>query len=1578
MSTIHNVLAGLRQVSTSNRDLGTRFEKLIKAFLQMDPQFSERFTDVWMWAEWPDRAGLPDTGIDLVAKERMGGGLCAIQCKFYEPEHSISKDDIDTFLSASGKKHFTARLIVSTTDRWGSNAEEAIVGQAVPVNRLTLHDLEESWIDWSVFKPTHPDHLKLRPKNKQRPHQKLAHEQTKAGFEEFDRGQLVMACGTGKTFTSLKIAEDLVPEGGSVLFLVPSIFLLSQTLREWSAQVDRELQAFAVCSDAKVSKGKAENELDDIRIIDLAFPATTESDKLAKQFKAFGKKSLNVVFSTYQSIEVIAEAHKKGLPAFDLVFCDEAHRTAGVTAAGEKDSAFTLIHDAKKIKAKKRLYMTATPKIFADSARTQAREADAEVYSMSDEEVYGPVFHRLGFGDAVKQNLLTDYKVLVLAVSEKHVSKAFQEQFAANGELNLEDTAKMTGCWNGLSKRVMMDEEGNPVLGDEAPMKRAVAFCQNIAASKRFEAQFPKIIEQYREKYQPEEFLECELRHVDGTMDSTIRNGALSWLKDSTAGNTCRVLTNARCLSEGVDVPALDSVMFLNPRNSIIEVVQIVGRVMRKAAGKKYGYIILPVGIPADMSPEEALSKNDRFKVVWQVLQALRAHDDRLDLTINQLELNKKKPTQIQFIGVGGDDGDDSGAGHKDPKGRARDLQIAMNFPHLEEWRDAIFAKIVKKCGDRRYWETWAADIAKIAEQHITRIKAALEGKNSKYREAFEDFLDGLKANLNPSVNKDDAIEMLAQHLITKPVFDALFQDYAFSELNPVSQTMQRMVDAIAELAIGKEAESLEKFYESVRERVRTLDNDKARQDVVKELYEVFFEKAFPRLKERLGIVYTPIEVVDFIVHSVDAVLRSEFGSSLSEKDVHVLDPFTGTGTFMVRLLQSGLIKPEDLARKYRHELHANEIVLLAYYVAAINIESAFHAAHNSKYEPFEGICLTDTFQLQEEKGGMLEKMFPENNKRVRRQKSSPIRVIIGNPPYSVGAEKSDDGGSNTPYPVLDSRIRDTYAAKTAYTNKRSIYDSYIRAIRWASDRIKENGIVCYVTNGAFIDSNSADGLRKSLAEEFTSIYCFNLRGNARTQGEERRKEKGNVFGGGSRTPVAITLLIKNHSNKSKCEIKYHDIGDYLSREEKLAVVEGLKDVTHIDWKPIIPNSNADWINRRDPAFERFLPISDDLNLGVFESYSSGVKTNRDAWAYNYSSKLLERNVERMISYYNGCVANYKKLGGDWEKHATSSLADIKWTDDIKRHLKSGKLHAVESDSFRVSMYRPFCKQNIYFNKDWNWSRYLLPKYFPKRLSENLVISTSGAGASKGFSSIILKEIPNLHLCDSGYCFPLYAIEAPKKDTLFSNSEDDIKTSNITSASLAKFKGQYGTEVSDEDLFYYVYGILHSAEYKSRFESDLKKMLPRIPMAKDFWAFSKAGRALAEWHLHYETIEPYPVEEIATALAVQGNDFYRVEKMVFGKKGKEVDKTTIIFNSKVTLTGIPLEAYDYMVNGKSAIDWIMERYQVSIDPDSGIKNDPNDWSDDPRYILDLVKRIVRVSLETMKIVNSLPSLEEVS
>lgn len=1595
--TLENVLNSFREENIHNRYQGNRFERLICNYLKTDPLYAELYSDVWLWSEYPDRGNKPDTGIDLVAKERGTGEYTAIQCKFYDPAHVLQKADIDSFFTASGKRPFTKRLIISTTDKWSKHAEDALTNQQIPVSRLRVQDLDESPVDWSRFTPEKPENITLKPKKKLRKHQEDALGQVRSGFEKASRGKLVMACGTGKTFTALKIAETMVPEGGNVLFLVPSISLISQTLTEWASESVRKMNRFVVCSDPKAGKKKDE---EDINTHDLAFPAHTNPRLLAKQIKAIKeieKKHITVVFSTYQSIEVVAEAQKLGAPEFDLVICDEAHRTTGVERLehNEKEaSAFIRIHDQAFIKAKKRLYMTATPRIYDDASKGKAKEADVELYSMDDPAVYGEEFYRLDFSEAVRRGLLSDYKVMVLAVDEKYVNKAFQLQLAdQNNELNLDDVVKIVGCYNGLKKKTLrVDGDGGDTI-DPSPMHRAVAFSRSIKDSKKIRDLFANIIKEYEPKVDsdsetPTDFLHCEVEHVDGKDNALVRNERLQWLKANTAGdgNVCRILSNARCLSEGVDVPALDAVMFLNPRNSVVDVVQSVGRVMRKVEGKQYGYIILPIGIPADVPPEVALADNQKYKIVWQVLQALRAHDDRFNAVINQLDINKRRPDQIQIIGVSGETKE--GTNGNDPIA----IQTTFSFPHLEDWENAIFAKIVVKCGSRRYWESWAQDVAKIAERHIHRIKALLESSDAEYRNKFDKFLGGLRKNLNPSISEDDAIEMLSQHLITKPVFDALFENYEFTKHNPVSKTMQRMLDLLEKQSLEKETTALEKFYESVRERARGVDNAEGKQRIIIELYDKFFKAAFPRMAERLGIVYTPIEVIDFIIRSADDILRQEFGVSLTDKDVHILDPFTGTGTFIVRLIQSGIIKDADLERKYKDELHANELILLAYYIAAINIEEAFHGRTNKAYEPFEGIVLTDTFQLTEGKGLLEEQMFPDNNKRSRNQQAVDIRVIVGNPPYSVGQGSQNDDNQNLNYPHLNSRIESTYAARSDASNKRNLYDSYIRAIRWASDRINDKGIVCFITNGRFIDAGFADGMRKCIADEFTDIYVFNLRGFVKGRvGDDAKKEGGNIFN--ILTGVAITLLVKNPDKRGDGRIHYFDVGDYVSREEKLQKIRNVGSVSGLNWRLVTPNEQADWINVRDPAFAKFMAMTHGAGrgIGLFSEWSNGLLTARDAWAYNFSKPAVAKSIRSLILAYNNEVARYQRLVAgkpkdEWpdpERVVDKDPKKISWSSSLLPNVARGRKANFNAQMIVPALYRPYQKEWLYFDALMNHRVAQWPKLFPHAGAENLIIVTTAIGARREFSALITNSIPNYHLQDTGQCFPLYCFDEAPQDDLFGKAGEDrfVRRDAITDDAIRAYRKTYADDgIGKEDLFYYVYGLFHSPEYKTRFEADLKKQLPRTPFATDFWAFSKAGRELARWHLNYETVDPWPLQATGE-LDLGDATHYRVQKMVWAKNRVDGrltdDKTTLIYNSRITLGGVPPEALEYVVNGKPAIEWVMERYQVTTDKDSGITNDPNDWAkehDDPKYILNLVKRIITVSIETMKIVKSLPPL----
>ena len=1597
-----DILHKFRTESFTEKEKGTKFERLMRSWLLTDPRYNE-LEKVWLWEEFPGRKdfGGTDTGIDLVAKTEMGD-YWAIQCKCYAEDAAIDKPAVDSFLATSSRTfinevtfqttRFSNRVWISTTNHWGSNAEEAIRNQEPPVTRVGMADLESSPVDWQKLMDGLTGNSALVEGKKPRKHQldAISKAYTHYIVDGNDRGKLIMACGTGKTYTSLLIAEQLLGNKGLVLFMVPSIALLGQSLNAWSADAKSPIKAVCICSDSKASRktGKDFDDMDD-SIIDLAVPASTNPQSIASQLKKYrDHDGLVVVFSTYQSIDTVSAAQQEILSEtngtygiFNFIICDEAHRTTGVKITDRDESNFTKIHSDDNVQGRKRLYMTATPRLYGESAKIKASEKDCILCSMDDKALYGEEFYRVNFSYAVQNGLLTDYKVLVLTVSEDDVPDNIKRDITnSTTELNFDDTSKLIGVINGLSKMIQGDDH-RTWDADPRMMRRAVAFCSSIGSetkagtSKYVASVLPRISAQYEENLDAESLshtVSVTTKHIDGSMNSQERNGILQWLAEEPGNEReCRVVTNVRCLSEGVDVPSLDAVLFLSARNSQVDVVQSVGRVMRTfhkglPDEKKYGYIIIPIVVPSDVSAEEALDNNKTFDVVWAILNALRSHDDRFNAMVNKIALNKQKPNKQSYtpsVTIGR-----PGLGFQEGSEEARQMENAEIARQLElrfgELQDGMYAKLVEKCGDRLYWENWAKEIGLIAHKFIERISKLIQ--SGVHKKAFNEYLKGLQRDLNPSVDMAQAIEMLAQHIITRPVFDSLFADYQFVNNNAVSRSMQRMIDLLQEQAFEKDTEVLDKFYQSVRTNVGGIDNLEGKQTIIKNLYEKFFKGAFPLTVEKLGIVYTPVECVDFIIHSVNDILKAEFNTSLTGQNVHILDPFTGTGTFITRLLQSGLIHPEDMERKYLNEIHCNEIVLLAYYIADVNIESVFHDITRRKtYLPYSGICLTDTFQLAEKKHNELfTEFFQDNSKRVKKQMATHVRVIVGNPPYSVGQKSANDNAQNLSYPNLEKRIASTYIQRITDRNStvQALYDSYVKAFRWASDRIPQNegGIVAFISNGAWLDGNAQNGMRRCFEEEYTSIYVLNLRGNQRTSGELSRKEGGKIFGSGSRTPIAITFLVKNPAKKGqKAVIHYHDIGDYLTREQKLKMVKDFRSISsqNLDWQIIMPNEKADWINQRDGVFDNLILLGDKKNCKqtVFSIFSAGDITHRDVWCYNSSSKSLSMQMQTAITTFNqeASKCTEAKTINEIVTLVNADPTQIKWDQKLFEHVLKGIRHTFDSNKIRLTLYRPYFKQWLYYDKAFNWSQYQLPKLFPTPTTENLLICLSGVG-NKSFSCLMTNAMPDYQIQFNSQCFPLYWYEENKNPqaTLFDDAETDkyIRRDGITDWILKEVRSRFGGSrtITKEHIFYYVYGLLHSKQYRERFADDLKKSLPRIPIVdnvQDFMAFYKAGKELADMHLNYE-------QGINSQITGQDGDYlfyadmpmfaylqckvkvigdidiwqnewtdetyqyFAVDKIKFAKvrdkNGKLVaDKTRIIYNSHITIENIPLKAYEY-------------------------------------------------------------------
>lgn len=1604
-----DLLAKFRAKSKDERTKGTKFELFCVKFLREYELYKKEFEKVDMWDNWG--FGESDSGIDIVAKTH-NGEYVAIQCKCYDENTKLDLKQLSTFFITKDRTfnlqgtpiQFTQYMLMDTADDITAKVTKFINDTDISFTRLDYNSIAQANINWAIF--DEKGEIEFYDKKQLRNHQKEAIEAIKKEFEINDRTKLIMACGTGKSLTGIRLFDNMIDNGQIGVFFAPSIALVAQTLKESFEQSEKSFRAFVVCSDKKVGSQNSDDE--DMKAYELPIPPTTDENNLAKYIKQdLDKNERVIIFSTYQSIDVIIKAQKLLNKEFSLVICDEAHRTAGVKIIKDGvslESVFHKVHSDDNIKATKRLYMSATPKIFSQNAKSKAdKDNEVELYSMDDEDIFGREAYNLKFDKALALGLLSEYKVLITIINQEQVAEVTNTLSKAkkDGYVNLnidgketpvdiELIGKILATYKSLLKNDVytIDTTGNKEALEEDTskiMKRAIAFNNSIAVSKTRQSVFSPTIKLYNDLVKKDN-QKVHIDHIDGTMNQSIKNTKLSWLKENS--DEIRILSNARCLTEGVDVPALDAVIFFDARDSMVDIVQAVGRVMRKAQNKQYGYIILPImlDIKNEKDFDQILDSKD-FKGVWKILKAIRSHDESL---VSEVEFTKK--IKINAIGDKLTNKETTngtrGGGEIEPtssdikrNGGSYTQEDLFTAQRLEELAKTMYAIIPNKLGDREYWGSFAKNIAKIVPILELRIKELLNS-DEKVKKEIEKFLKALRDNINSSITEQDAITMLIQHIITRPIFEAIFPNGEFKLKNIVSKSMERVYDKLERHSLSDETKSLSSLYKSIGDNANYAKSDKEKQEIIKNLYDNFFNNAFKKESEKLGIVYTPIEVVDFIIHSVNYAIKKHFGKELKDKKVNILDGFTGTGTFIVRLIQSGLLD-ENLIHKYKNELHANEITLLAYYIANLNIAAAYHQALGTSdvdsYLMPPKLLLTDTFEMEETKDwipALEDEILGENKENRIAQRNTPIDVIIGNPPYSSKNE-------NIRYDNLYERIAESYAKESTATNKNSLYDSYKLAIRWASDRIEGNGIIGYVTNGSFIDSNSDDGLRACLESEFSYIYIINLRGNQRTQGEESRKEGGKIFGGGSRTPVAITLLIKDENYKGqKAEINYFDIGDYLSREQKLNILNHLHDISKVDFTRIIPNKFNDWIGQRDESFNKFVDLTE-----IIPNYSRGIQVIKYEWQYGFSIKNLIKNMWNTTDVYNAeinrlqFVRNKKDFISQLEKNPKK----IHWTEKLKSNAFNKK-YADKTKNILELGFKPFIKTHFYNNEI-----FIHRKGNERFLQqENLLIAISAENVD--FSALIIKEVVDNAFLGSTQCFPLYYYEKVEDNKLNLNDSNAViidgyeRKDAIRDWALAEFQKVYNDRnITKEDIFYYIYGLFHSKEYISKYKNNLSKMLPRIPYCIDFWGFSRIGKELANIHLNYENIDiKLSKAKLITktqnslfdqAEQLSDNDF-KVDKMRFEKNVKITDKPSkIIYNNKIVIANIDEKAYDYIVNGKSAIAWVMERYQVKTDEDSGITNDPNLYSDNPRYIVDLMMKVIEVSLRSVELIEKLPALD---
>ena len=1337
---------------TSPAEVGRRFEQLMRRVFQTHPHEygPERFARVWLWGDWPDRAAGgygADIGIDIVAEQTdaYGGGLCAIQCKHYAPDHKVPTSGIDSFLAASSNPIFASRILVLTSDL--ERAGWTKINKASPRCEVIGPDqLAQLGADWRDHL-AEPDTLTFAPPVRHQPRadQRDALNAVAKGYQSLSRGRLVMPCGTGKSVVAMWAAEENAVAGGQVLYLVPSIALMGQTMREWARHRTRPHNYIGVCSDKTTGRADRHTARD---LAELAMPVTTDPESIAAALARPAGEGLRVVFCTYQSLPTLT----RSLPdesMFDLVICDEAHRTTGVDDPNQDElSAFQLVHDDDALPAQFRLFMTATQRIYTTAAKSRAAQRDSDVYSMDDETLYGPLLYEMTFRDAVDAGLLSDYEVLIVAASQSKLTTAMGDLVAqvnkSGGQRQIvtkADAVKLLGCWDALADPNTTGVSAGRVTGTLAPdggsraghLRTAIAFTNTVRLSQAIAGPTSEaaglwqgVIAEAQSTATTGGLLGLAVAHVDGSTPAVRRTASLDELRDIPDPDVCRVLSNARVLTEGVDVPALDAVVFMQPRKSKIDIVQAVGRVMRTYPGKRKGYVVIPVVVPdgCAVNDDKVLSGSD-FGTVWDVVRALRSHDERMDMWVNHIDTARHK-SPISLID------------------RQTDAPLDEDTPQVEQLRllldEKVASKMVDMCGDRKMWPAWGAKAAAVCADVRRQVDVRLTEPAAAA--AFGRFVAALRPAVGEHLTDDQAAEMLAQHVVTIPIFDCLFDDSQFAAANPISQAMTSMLthlatpnDPTGEPLFVEELRPLTRAYTTMRTVFAGALTPAAKADVLREIYDGFFHAAMEDAVTRLGIVYTPVELVDFIVRSADAVCRQEFGVGLTGENVNILEPFAGTGTFVYRLLTSvgsdgqPVIAAADLRRKYYSELHATELVLLAYYIAAIKIEAGMAERGGfagQAFEPFPGITFGDTLHTPPAAaaGGGAGLQLPginRNQQRTSRQGTVPITVILSNPPWSAGQKSTGDDNPNIDYPHIEQRVRDTYGRKHREVTGRGAGKSsgnlYVQAIRWASDRLggpdtlAGRGIIAMVHPNSLTNGTSLAGMRATLRDEFTDIYVVNLRGDAMKTGDEFRREGAQTFGAGSRNGVQITVLVRNpdKARPDGAEVHYAAVPEHADLAAKFKWLADLDNATSDQFTPVERNKAHDWVNLTDSSYMKLMRVcatsresQDELLTHIS---AGGVMTACDSYVYAFNYDDLVEKVTAYIDIYDSALARVQSGGlgqaraaeiAAITKNTAQSLPDIKWTGKLKQALRRGDVIEFDESRIRSVAYRPFAKIWMY------------------------------------------------------------------------------------------------------------------------------------------------------------------------------------------------------------------------------------------------------------------------------------------
>jgi len=1479
--------------------------------------------DVADWYTYAKQNGLSgqDTGIDLVAHKN--GEAYAVQCKNWE--RTVGINDLLNFLHKAKKEGFKKVIVVA--DKISTRVEEDIKDFGLDVIFIKAADVKQ-------YANGHDDAVIVKQKLSPLPHQQRAIEAVLKGFEKYDRGKLIMPPGTGKTYTSIKIAESLVGDSGWVLFLAPSIALLDQTIREYHLKSEYQVNAYAVVSDNKVGKvnGKKKTEIDDDEnnVIDttnwhklslLSYPATTTAHELIKNLR-FEVSKLNVIFSTYQSLDVLIEAHELGLPEFELVICDEAHRTAGVRRKGAEESVFKKVHYNEHIKAKKRLYMTATPKIVEVKDSDEAEKIDT-LYNMNNPEFFGHPFFEYNFVQATNDGVILPYTLLLLFI-DRRKKKLIQEEFAKylkqQGALNVDYTTKIKAIEDFILGNAV-DEKDCPI---RVKPKCGIIFTNRVKRAKEISEQYKQIINASSN---------ISIDYIEGLMSAYDKARLIKWLGEGKEDDV-HILANAKVLTEGIDVPALSFITFFDPKSSVVDVVQAVGRAVRKAPGKKRGYVILPILVNDDS--EETKEKIDKstFKVIWQVISALQSMDETLVAKMRALFIDpKKEKVEETFEPLREDKTEEV------EDSRENEIKLGIlggQSLELQELRNFIVPKIVKIFRlAHEFIADWTSEATKLAKEIKGILEYEIQQPESSVKAKIVELREKLKAMFGyEELNIEDKrlIAIVTQYIIAKPILDALF----FEKKSEVEKILDILFEEFKHF-VENNSERLQYFYQKATNKAKAIVNNDERQEFIRLLFTNFFNNVFKDVAKESGIAYTPIEVVNFAVYMTNELAKKHLGKTLGDEDVHVVDPFAGTGSFIASVIE--MITPEEAKAKVeRNEIRAADLELLPYLILLKNIQDTLERKMDDP-PLFDDALWTDSlYFLSEEKAGLLD--INPLKEHAKKHKQKPIHIVVTNPPWR--GKREDTGSENIiklPKNIAE-RIKETYVNRAkdfGISNFSTYIDPYVQTFRVLTDKVKD-GIVTIVVNNSFLTSKNGVGIRASLQKEYDYIYIYDLKGsinNGMRSIELRKTEGENVFGSQTRLGVCVIFLIKNSKAQSKkARIYYAEIGNGLKAKEKLRKLKNIFASTneHIIWQPIIPNERYDWLNQRNLNFNKY----PELRKAIFNVFSNGILTGKDYILYDFAVELLLKKVRRYFEI-----------------------------EDLHKHIK-------------IAFYRPFVPMLVCYE----------PKVL-KAIYKTAIIDTNTPIVTALYGNLGTDLFITRYICDQilhGHQTMFYPLRTKSKgnglfDSNNGDSNNEVSIPNINAEFLQKVRKALNMpNLTDEDLFYYIAGVIATLRYSEQYGNNLISSHHRVPIfdRESFQRISAVGRKLAEIQMRYQdymvgmVLKVWEDENLRNLpeypLQITGDA--DMDKVIEYSRYNSRDKSFII-NGVVKISGFPNGALEHRIGTLTVLKTVANRLQPRPDEKTGITLDPKLTI---REMYDIMKKLTYYCLEADKIKKELNTL----